>query len=487
MSNPAWLMFLTGSSVEKFFLRIYIPFDCKFMVAQKNGQSFILTEIYNVGKNMPLIINHYGTWDANGTNCSKGVLYERRYHLHGITLRATTITSQPTVVLIEDETGIQSVSGYLGDIWTTVENSLNFTTAFMKANAFGVKRNDTWNGMIQDLLMNSADIAISQLTITLDRLQVVSFTAPILHDRYEFFLRKPKSSEITWKEFLEPFSTGLWFTVCGAIVFLSLILTAVNVLGRRYGKLEANEHHKYTLCNTLFYIFGIFCLQGIEAEPRATSGRLVWLTAYVSSVVLVAAYSASLISYLTRERELILFKDLKGLLQDGSFRLGVVNNSAEFDIFEKSKNPLIRKLYNKYLTRRENVFGSYDAGVEAACSSRLVFMDSSLLKQRDLHNCQLTTLPGESFPVTMTYAMAKHSPYRAIINNKLQKLKNIGAMKKLETLWLTSKVQQLNNSWDVVNFNNVVPLLVLLTVGVFIASLIVLIEKQWFKLKARKH
>jgi hypothetical protein len=52
------------------------------------------------------------------------------------------------------------------------------------------------------------------------------------------------------------------------------------------------------------------------------------------SLVLMAAYSAFLISSLAVQRQYLPFRDLQGLLKDGSYRLGVVRNSYQFNMLE---------------------------------------------------------------------------------------------------------------------------------------------------------
>jgi hypothetical protein len=53
----------------------------------------------------------------------------------------------------------------------------------------------------------------------------------------------------------------------------------------------------------------------------------------MTSLVILAGYSASLISSLAVERPHLPFRDLQGLLYDGSYRLGVLDNSFMLDMF----------------------------------------------------------------------------------------------------------------------------------------------------------
>jgi len=67
---------------------------------------------------------------------------------------------------------------------------------------------------------------------------------------------------------------------------------------------------------------------------NSASGRIVILTSYITSLVILAGYSASLISSLAVERRHLPFRDLQGLLYDGSYKLGVVGNTSIFNIFD---------------------------------------------------------------------------------------------------------------------------------------------------------
>jgi hypothetical protein len=76
------------------------------------------------------------------------------------------------------------------------------------------------------------------------------------------------------------------------------------------------------------------CAAGQHFHLKSASGRIVLLTSYMSSLVLLAGYSASLISSLAVQPRHLPFRDLQGLLYDGSYRLGVLQNSFALNIFD---------------------------------------------------------------------------------------------------------------------------------------------------------
>jgi hypothetical protein len=84
-----------------------------------------------------------------------------------------------------------------------------------------------------------------------------------------------------------------------------------------------------TVFNNLIFL----CVTGQPDVLKSTSGRIVMLTSYTTSMVLMAAYSAFVISSLAVQIQRLPFRDLQGLLSDGSYRLGVARNSSHFNIF----------------------------------------------------------------------------------------------------------------------------------------------------------
>ena len=91
-----------------------------------------------------------------------------------------------------------------------------------------------------------------------------------------------------------------------------------------------NPERCLTVLNNLIYL----CVTGQPEVFKSTSGRIVTFTSYVTSFVLMAAYSAFLISSLAVQHQHLPFRDLQGLLHDGSYRLGVLRNSSGLNMFD---------------------------------------------------------------------------------------------------------------------------------------------------------
>ena len=78
-----------------------------------------------------------------------------------------------------------------------------------------------------------------------------------------------------------------------------------------------------------------FCL-GQNMTHRCQSVRTGFLAAHLIAVVLMAAYSAGLISSLAIETLILPFSDFQDILEDGTYMVGVTNRSSAIELFKVS-------------------------------------------------------------------------------------------------------------------------------------------------------
>ena len=80
----------------------------------------------------------------------------------------------------------------------------------------------------------------------------------------------------------------------------------------------------------------LFGVEGTDRTPMSTSGRVVYLVSYLTAVVLLAGYSAALISYLTLRKPVIPFTTFEGLLRDDTYKFELLPFSSMHSYFEVS-------------------------------------------------------------------------------------------------------------------------------------------------------
>lgn len=72
----------------------------------------------------------------------------------------------------------------------------------------------------------------------------------------------------------------------------------------------------------------MFC-SGIKPS-RSNAQRMIHLTAHLTAVIILASYSAALISFLTVESVDMPFTTLQGLIDDNTYKIGVLTGSADY-------------------------------------------------------------------------------------------------------------------------------------------------------------
>lgn len=87
------------------------------------------------------------------------------------------------------------------------------------------------------------------------------------------------------------------------------------------------------LTNRSYLLYSVCCLPGTDVTPTAACSRLVYCLSFLSSTVLLAAYSGILISFITNQQRTIPIVDLDGLLQSGTYKFGALQNSTELTFF----------------------------------------------------------------------------------------------------------------------------------------------------------
>lgn len=67
--------------------------------------------------------------------------------------------------------------------------------------------------------------------------------------------------------------------------------------------------------------------------PKSYSTRLVYVTAYVTGLIMMAAYAAAFVSFVTVQRYKLPFVDFKGLLKDGTYHIGLIRGTGHMEVF----------------------------------------------------------------------------------------------------------------------------------------------------------
>ncbi|XP_024878189.1 glutamate receptor ionotropic, delta-2-like, partial [Temnothorax curvispinosus] len=227
-------------------------------------------------------------------------LYARRSDMFGDVVRVASVNNSP---LISHENG--TIGGFFGLLLIELSKVMNFTVEILdpvKGYGSWSKEKKMWTGAIGQLVTNEADIGISAFTMTTHRQNVIGYTIPLIRSQYSLYFKRPNTALVEWSLYLRAFSYKTWIALLMTITTASILLTIMKTKG-------------YFSMNLMFEnyinVWGIYCQQGLS--------------------VILAIYSASFISYLVLCTPKLPFSTLEGYVKDGSYKLIVVQNSAQYD------------------------------------------------------------------------------------------------------------------------------------------------------------
>lgn len=130
------------------------------------------------------------------------------------------------------------------------------------------RRLQVWNGLIGEILNNTADLVVAPLTVNYLRAQVVEFSEPFLAFGLSLIIKKPGKQKSGSLSFLRPLSNAVWFAIFGAWITVSLgiyVIARISptewqvtidpVTGKRY------YNRRFTLGNSAWISFAAFVQQ----------------------------------------------------------------------------------------------------------------------------------------------------------------------------------------------------------------------------------
>ncbi|PSN31181.1 hypothetical protein C0J52_21512 [Blattella germanica] len=277
--GPVWILFAANSArAEQQLKGIFVPINTEFLVAKNTeNENILIEEVYNIEKDKPKVWHYFGEWETgSGFRITSSPLFERRSNFHGMTFH------NPPLTTLKWEKGKLLAKGFVGSIWNDMQKGLNFT--------------------------------------------------------YNVFIRKPDQQEVEWRTFLTPFSSGIWYTTVVYLIVTAVGLDVTHHFSKIYSQTEINQKDMsaFSFKNSLFYVYGLLCQQGTDMVPHSYSSRMAFSTALFVAVVLLANYSATLISFLTVRIEKLPFEDLEGLYADGTYKYGTQGKSAQYFYYKVS-------------------------------------------------------------------------------------------------------------------------------------------------------
>ncbi|XP_014217636.1 glutamate receptor ionotropic, NMDA 2C-like [Copidosoma floridanum] len=462
--------------------RLALDFGAEVLVRCAGGGGRGIREWFAVGAGARVQVHEYLEWSVADRLVVKShpVLYERRRNLSGVTARTATIEAAKPRERNRRAARDDLVPRIVSELASVMNVTLNYQpSSFTYGSLNKTKRK--WTGILGRLLNNSLDVAAAEMIINRDRGEVFDLTVPIIVSRTKLFIRMPDNTDVPWNAYLKTFNKKVWMGLVVVILVSLFVLTCIRVIIANV-KTARHDHYGYLILDNYMHVWGIYCQQGLPDGSETTLPlKLAYFSIFLSAYLLTSAYSGSLTSYVTVSMPAMPFTDLIGFINDRSYKLIVLKNSAEHDVFLNPNDDVYYRM-SLLLDSYENLPSSYIKGFEQVCSQKTAFFASvaMLSKVRGATPCELAGVPGGRVR-KMGIGLRKHDPLTEFFNHYIRRFEENGVMSKLVSHY-EEKFTRPKAPFDAFNVRDVMPLFAIWICGLIASAVGVLLECLYHKL-----
>ncbi|KAK2820146.1 hypothetical protein Q5P01_023105 [Channa striata] len=397
-------------------------------------------------------IKRLATWDSvHGLN---GSLKESRIEngMQGVTVKVVTLLEDPFVMVAENILGQpKRYKGFSIDVLDALAKILGFKYEIYQVadSKYGSQLpNGSWNGMIGDLINKRADLAVSAITITPERENVVDFSKRYLDYSVGILLRKPEE-KINIFSLFAPFDLAVWACIAAAIPVVGVLIFLLNRLQALRSTSTQNPQAGQpsgTLHSAIWIVYGAFVQQGGDGVVGSVALRIVMGSWWLFTLIVCSSYTANLAAYLTVSRMDHAIRSFQDLARQIDVDYGTVRDSAVYDYFRnKGTNPLEQDSTYAELWRTISKNSGMDfsvsspsEGIRKAKKSPYAFLwDMAVLEYAALtdDDCTITVSGNSMSSKGYGIAMQHGSPYRDLFSQKILELQEKGDLDIMKQKW----------------------------------------------------
>jgi ABC-type amino acid transport substrate-binding protein len=449
-----------------------------------------------------------GVWtEAGGLNFTRNfteTYTEIVESLQNKTLIVTTIRSPPYSMVTQSErrvSGNEAFEGFAIDLIEEIAHILKFNYSFkwVDDGAYGFRNKETgeWNGLMGELLAQTADLAITDRTITYEREQAVDFSMPFMNLGISILYKKPLKKPPDLFSFLSPLSLDVWIYTAVAYFGVSILLFIL----ARFSPYEWDNPHpcteeaevlvnEFSLCNSMWFTIGSLMQQGSDISPKAISTRMVAGMWWFFTLIMISSYTANLAAFLTVERMESPIESAEDLAKQTKIKYGCLESGSTRAFFRDSKLPTYSRMASFMESQKSpKVFtGSNNEGVQRVLDSPgnyAFLMESNSISYQTERNCELTQIGGLLDSKGYGIAFTPGSPYRIPISSAILQLQEKGRLHVLKERWWKERrgggqcPDELKKMANELSLDNVGGIFVVLLAGMGVACAISIGEFIW--------
>jgi hypothetical protein len=322
---------------------------------------------------------------------------------------------------------------------------LNFTTSWVKSedNSYGVynKERKTWNGVIQMLIQDQADLSSAHLTITSARSSVVSFTEGFDRTRCGLFMAK-RSVVSSWLTFMEVFTSRYW---CVLVATISLIsFTLVFFIGYKVSNQNFTTVKMFAdiLSSTSIVLLSLATLDllihKLERLYSSNSFKMIIFVISLFGWFNKTAYDGGLVSYLISPHYASKINTIEDLITYPEYQLVLRHGTAGIEYFSASETWPQKVIWDEKLNNNKESFvnGISDAETLLLGDNTKIYFDllNEVEPLFESYPCDIVRAQQTYFHRVFALAFKKNSQYVDLFSHQIRRYLESGVTENMASL-----------------------------------------------------
>ncbi|CAG2109523.1 unnamed protein product [Medioppia subpectinata] len=270
----------------------------------------------------------------------------REFGYNNITLKVTTIESPPYIMIRRTNgSDVIKYDGFCIDMLNAISRELGFSYKIylVPDKRFGAENASNpgqWNGLVQELILKKADLAVAPMTISYAREEVIDFTKPFMNLGIGILFKIPTQMPTRLFSFMNPLAVDIWLYVVVAYILVSSTLFIV----ARFSPFEWQNPHpcekdsdvtenQFSLADSFWFTIVTLMKQGCDLNPRSISTRIIGAIWWFFTLILISSYTANLAAFLTVDRMITPIESVEDLASQTKISYGALEGGSTMTFF----------------------------------------------------------------------------------------------------------------------------------------------------------
>ncbi|XP_045621118.2 ionotropic receptor 21a [Procambarus clarkii] len=400
---------------------------------KRRGTDYHLWSHQVFRKDVAEVVYLAGRWQRESTQRPSHLFPDKLNNFHGNELRAVTFEHAPSIVQIQEASGVYHYDGIDIRLLHILADALNFRLKIVNpsdGDKWGSPMaNGSWSGLTGDLTQHRAHMGVANLFIHIHYLEVVDMTVPYDMEFGCFITPLPKPLP-QWVALVYPFSSQVWWLTLAFLMAGTPLLYLASRLAHYF--LQDETTWATNLGNNLFYGTAIFFGMGMPKLPESDVTRGYFIMWVWYGLLVTVVYRSALTAFLTIPLEPPPINTLNQLAGSSLPAWGAPGLTFK-KMLEENPDPTVQRLARRYLPVSDAQEGiTLTAQGKYALMENRQFLEYTIATSyTNQHGEETLHVMKECFlPFRIGMAMPKRSPYKPNFDKIVTRVVEAGLVRK---------------------------------------------------------